>query len=110
MHEETFGLGCKVDHGSFTHSYELETAFGKDNTCGVMNSPISLVMGGDYKLNDKTNVDYTMRIASDISYNQNVEHELSEKCSLTVGQSFDSANIEGKEPAYKLGFGLNYKL
>jgi len=110
VHDENVGLGCKIEHGKFTHSYEAEVTYGKENTSGFMNSPVSLTMGGEYDLNDKTNVDYTMRIASDISYNQNVSHELSDKCSLTITQAFDSQNIEGKEPAYKLGFGFNYKL
>lgn len=111
MKEESVGLGCMVDHGKFTHSYEAEIGFGEGNsTTGVAGSPVQIVMGGEYDLNDKTNVDYTMRIAKEISYNQNVSHDLTDKCSMTLSQAFDSEKLSGKEPSYKLGFGFDYKI
>lgn len=41
----------------------------KSATAGFQGGPVSLIMGGDYELNDKTNVDYTMRIGGSIEYN-----------------------------------------
>lgn len=111
LHDETFSAGCKVDHGKFCHSYEAEMGFGEGSaTSGFQGGPVSLIMGGEYELNDKTNVDYTMRVANTVEYNQNVEHELSDKLKMTLTQSFDSGNLDAKEPAYKLGFTFDYKL
>lgn len=108
--EETVGAGCMIAHGSFAHSYEAEFGYGEKSSEGFYGSPVHVVMGGDYKLSDKTNVDYTMRLSNDITYNQTVSHELNDKLSVNVGQAFDSANLKTKEPAHKLGFSFDYKL
>lgn len=100
-----------IEHGKFTHTYEGQIGYGeKSKKAGFQGYPVSLLMGGEYKLNDNTDVNYSMKIAEHVEYGQTVAHKLNDKLKVSVNQEFDSSKMTTPEPIYKMGFAFDYTL
>ena len=107
--EKTAGLGCSIEYAEFTHSYEGVFGWEKDFK-GFMDSPVSIVGGGEYELSKATTLGYTWTAAEHISYNQSVSHKLENNWTVSVNQAYDGKRLGTKQPAYDIGFGVTYKL
>lgn len=93
------------------HSYEATLGYGEaSGKAGFGGSPVSLGCGGEYTLSDKASCDITFLMGKHVFYKQKVAYKMSDKMSVNVLQQMDSKMKDKPEPAYKLGFGLDYTL
>ena len=106
---QTAGMGCSIEHDSFTHSYEAVYDWTKDAK-GIKGTPVSIIGGGDYDLSKQTGLSYNWFIGETWNYNQPVAHKMTDNWSVSANQAFDAGRLNGKQPAYDLGFSLTYKL
>jgi len=106
---QTAGMGCSIEHDSFTHSYEAVYDWTKDAK-GIKGTPVSIIGGGDYDLSKQTGLSYNWFIGETWNYNQSVAHKMTDNWSVSANQAFDAGRLNGKQPAYDLGFSLTYKL
>jgi len=56
------GVGCSIDHDSFSHSYEGTLAMGDKAEEGIAGTPLEIVGGGEYELSKNQSVGYTFKI------------------------------------------------
>lgn len=106
---QTAGMGCSIEHDSFTHSYEAVYDWTKDAK-GIKGTPVSIIGGGDYDLSKQTGLSYNWFIGETWNYSQSVAHKMTDNWSVSANQAFDAGRLNGKQPAYDLGFSLTYKL
>jgi len=112
LKNSTVGIGCSIDHESYSHSYEGTADLGADAKPGVAGTPVTIVGGGEYELSKKHSVNYTFTLGNTFQFNQTIEHNVDDKWTVAVNQAFDTECLEKdrKKPAYDFGVGVTYKL
>ena len=112
MKNSVYGLGCSLDKDDFSHSYELEVDMDEGKEDGIQGTPAKLIAGGEYELNDKCNVGYTLVVGKHIAFNMANEHKIDDKLSMTFIQQFEGEELEKKgiKPAYNFGVEFAYKM